>query len=814
MNAKIGTTLSFFLILSLVLALTFGPLGASPARAATITVDSTAQEVPFVVNGNCTLGEAIVAANTDAAVDDCIAGAGSDEIFVPAGTYTLTAVYDASGGDNLGLPRITSPITITGALASTTIITRDSAAPQFRFLKVGPSQTLTLNNLTFDNGYAAVGEDGGAVNFNQATLIVNDSVFTNNRADGQEGGALASNHFYGLGLTVNGSSFDGNTAASGGAIYATLGSGYIISINNSIFTDNTATTTGGAFMGANNSVLNISDSTFEGNTSPDGGALRLLDLSGIISGSVIRDNHASAGSGGGIGMLNTGAITIANSAIVNNTAFLTGSNAYGGGITQEGTSSISLTITGSTIAGNTVYGSGGGVSLIRNTIIRNSTISGNSADSYGGGINDMSGGNLQLYNVTITGNSSAYAASAGGIHRWGPVGASVYAQNTIIAGNTNSAGGYTDCYTSGGSLLVSLGYVLLGNNTGCSLVSGAGDIVGTGISPVDARLAPLADNGGATETHALYSDSPALNAGSPTLPGSGGDSCEAADQRGVTRPQGAQCDMGAYESDGYTVTFDANGGSGAMSPQTSNLPAALTLNAFTRAGYTFTGWNTSADGSGTSYADGAIYGFAANATLYAQWSLPPNQADTFYSLGGYDGTFMETNENSGVGTVPNIPGSLLSAGDTALTERQTLIIVHFDTSSLPDNAVVTGVTLLLKRSGFIGVNPFTTHGNLQVDIASPFFGPEIFLKPGDFEAAASAANVGIFNPVPQPGNWYAAALEPAAFAHVNLFGSTQLRARFSLDDNDDLGADLVRFFSGNHFMPAYRPTLIIEYYAP
>ncbi len=113
MNAKIGTTLSFFLILSLVLALTFGPLGASPARAATITVDSTAQEVPFVVNGNCTLGEAIVAANTDAAVDDCIAGAGSDEIFVPAGTYTLTAVYDASGGDNLGLPRITSPITIT-----------------------------------------------------------------------------------------------------------------------------------------------------------------------------------------------------------------------------------------------------------------------------------------------------------------------------------------------------------------------------------------------------------------------------------------------------------------------------------------------------------------------------------------------------------------------------------------------------------------------------------------------------------------------------------------------------------------------------
>ena len=70
----------------------------------------------------------------------------------------------------------------------------------------------------------------------------------------------------------------------------------------------------------------------------------------------------------------------------------------------------------------------------------------------------------------------------------------------------------------------------------------------------------------------------------------------------------------------YTVTFDANGGTGSMSPQTASAPTALTANAFTRTGYTFSGWNTQAGGGGTAYADGATYPFAANATLYAQWT--------------------------------------------------------------------------------------------------------------------------------------------------------------------------------------------------
>ena len=84
----------------------------------------------------------------------------------------------------------------------------------------------------------------------------------------------------------------------------------------------------------------------------------------------------------------------------------------------------------------------------------------------------------------------------------------------------------------------------------------------------------------------------------------------------------------------YTVTFNANGGSGTMSNQVANVPTALTANAFTRTGYTFSGWNTAAGGGGTAYADGATYSFAADITLYAQWTALPNHTVTFNANGG------------------------------------------------------------------------------------------------------------------------------------------------------------------------------------
>ncbi len=71
----------------------------------------------------------------------------------------------------------------------------------------------------------------------------------------------------------------------------------------------------------------------------------------------------------------------------------------------------------------------------------------------------------------------------------------------------------------------------------------------------------------------------------------------------------------------YTVTFNSNGGAGSMSNQTAAVATNLTTNAYTRSGYTFSGWNTASNGSGTVYANSASYAFTASTTLYAQWTV-------------------------------------------------------------------------------------------------------------------------------------------------------------------------------------------------
>lgn len=77
-----------------------------------------------------------------------------------------------------------------------------------------------------------------------------------------------------------------------------------------------------------------------------------------------------------------------------------------------------------------------------------------------------------------------------------------------------------------------------------------------------------------------------------------------------------------------TITFNSNEGTGTMTAQAACAPEAIKTNAYTRAGYTFSGWNTAANGSGTAYSGGATYNFTADVTLYAQWT-PNNNTITF-----------------------------------------------------------------------------------------------------------------------------------------------------------------------------------------
>ena len=133
---------------------------------------------------------------------------------------------------------------------------------------------------------------------------------------------------------------------------------------------------------------------------------------------------------------------------------------------------------------------------------------------------------------------------------------------------------------------------------------------------------------------------------------------------------------GGEEPVELTVTFEANGNAeypveGTMTPQTvlEKTNTALTENAFTRDGYNFTGWNTAADGSGTSYADGATVNLTENTTLYAQWednhSLTKviNKKDATCTEDGYTGD-----------TVCAICGKEITKGETIQAKGHTEVI--------------------------------------------------------------------------------------------------------------------------------------------
>jgi hypothetical protein len=201
----------------------------------------------------------------------------------------------------------------------------------------------------------------------------------------------------------------------------------------------------------------------------------------------------------------------------------------GGGIDN---STGTLIMNNSLVSGNKLLGgfSGPGIYSGPGTVIlNNSTVTGNTGGD-GAGISTFLG-KITLRNSTITFNETSGVDSDG----------TLTIQNTILAGN----GGGGDCINEGS--VVSLGYNLIGNGTSCPFTPAAGDQVGTRTQPIGARLAPLQDNGGPTLTHALMTSSPAIDAGNPAVPGSGGAACLATDQRGVSRPVAGRCDIGAYE---------------------------------------------------------------------------------------------------------------------------------------------------------------------------------------------------------------------------------------------------------------------------
>ncbi len=177
-----------------------------------------------------------------------------------------------------------------------------------------------------------------------------------------------------------------------------------------------------------------------------------------------------------------------------------------------------------------------------------------------------------------------------------------------------------------------------------------------------------------------------------------------------------------------------------------------------------------------------------------------------------DGWILESSETSRRGGSFDADAVTLRIGDnTGDTQYRSLL--SFNTSGLPDSAVITKATLKIRKSSLTGSNPFSLLGKLRVDIRVPYFGAGGVLEAVDFQALANGYGVGFFSAVPVY-NWYSASIGSAGYPVISRLGATQFRLYFSRDDNDNLGADFMEFYSGNASTAAVRPLLVIEYYVP
>jgi CSLREA domain-containing protein len=297
---------------------------------------------------------------------------------------------------------------------------------------------------------------------------------------------------------------NGNTTADGGAIRV---GGGALTLSNMSFLNNTASVQGGAIaMSVSSATLTISGSLFANNTATTGNGGAIFNAMGfIISNSTFSNNNAG-GNGGAISVIDSGS-TIK---VIQNTTFVENDvTGYGGALYNTSSASI---------------------------LIQFTTFSDNSA-ARGGAIGiDTAGSLINVTNSTFSSNAATVD------------GRSIYAITTTatsILGNitlTNGLGTGFDIFGETNNTLISRS-IINGTCTGV-MVNGGNNIaypISCGAIPVGGNpvLLPLANNGGPTETHLLGFGSAALNVYTTD--------CPSVDQRGISRPQISTCDVGAVE---------------------------------------------------------------------------------------------------------------------------------------------------------------------------------------------------------------------------------------------------------------------------
>ena len=326
---------------------------------------------------------------------------------------------------------------------------------------------------------------------------------------------------------------------------------------------NTATSVGRVFE-----IVPAGNAAIAGVTVRNGSRSGSSDAGGIDNNGILTVTNSTVSGNqayyyGGIG--NSGTLTVTNSTVSGN------QGNFGGGIVNFGT----LTVTNSTVSGNQSGNSGGGIANSGTLTMTNSTVSGNQSDGSGGGIANYN--TLTLINSTIAANTADInndGIGRGGVYNASAANVKTTFRNTLIGNNTK--GTVTFAKSDCDGTLVSQGYNLIESTDGCTITGNTtGNVTGQG-----PWLGALKDNGGPTFTQQLLlrlgeivPDSPALNAGDPAGCTTADGTPLATDQRGVARPQGVRCDIGAFEFVPTRLELSGNNqpiADGSSTPNTAN----------------------------------------------------------------------------------------------------------------------------------------------------------------------------------------------------------------------------------------------------
>jgi CSLREA domain-containing protein len=454
-------------------------------------------------------------AKADAAplsVADCSAAVGDEASLAAAITCINTAV---DGTHTIALTAdigLTQPLpTLSNSLVAQVTIDGNGHAIQanglVRVLAVESVQNLLLRNLTLTGGNSTA--DDLAPNGGGLLLTCGEDVVCT--------------------FTLVNTVVEGNQAASGGGIayYCGYHGGGELVIEDSVLRDNGAVEAGGGLFYSSDEesfecAVTVRNTVIEGNLATSGAGVRILRPRVTIEDSTIRNNTANEDGGGLLARISDGFITLTvrNSTVSGNEAGRNGGGVY----IESPDQTFEIQFVNSTISGNMARGGKGGGLYLSETfdslriLLLNSTVTQN-AGAQGAGVHIFHGDDGLTPRNTLTLHNTLVADNGG----------------ADCAGESSTGGAYT------GQQVISNGHNL--DSDGTCLTA---DVrLDSDIPSGNALLGPLAANGGPTLTHLLLPGSDALDAGDTVACTT--DPVGSVDQRGVTRPQGAACDIGAVE---------------------------------------------------------------------------------------------------------------------------------------------------------------------------------------------------------------------------------------------------------------------------